>query len=115
MKGGSAPTPPDPVATAAAQTKSNIDTAKATQAMNMVNQNTPLGSLTYSQTGTTPDGYPIYTANTTLTPTGQKSFDLQQQVGEALNNLALSGTAQVKDAMGQPLNYDNLPKLTGVS
>lgn len=114
MKGGSAPTPPDPVATAAAQTKSNQDTAQYQQAMNLINQVTPNGSLTYAQTGIGPGGAPMWTATTSLTPEGQKSFDLQQQVGAALNNLALSGTQQVKDAMNKPLDYNNLPSLSGL-
>lgn len=114
MKSAKAPTPPDPVATAAAQTKSNQDTANYQQALNMVDQVTPGGTLKYTQTGTGPEGAPHYTATTALTPEGQKSFELQQQVGEALNNLALSSTGQVKDAMGKPLNYDGLPQLQGL-
>jgi hypothetical protein len=37
----------------------------------MVNQQGPLGSLNYVQTGTTPQGTPIYTAKTQLTPQQQ--------------------------------------------
>lgn len=44
----SAPTPPDPAATNAAQTQSNKDTALYTAGLNDVNQNTPLGSLNYN-------------------------------------------------------------------
>lgn len=46
----SAPTPPDPQKTAAAQTVSNIETANANAALNRVNQYTPWGSLTYTRT-----------------------------------------------------------------
>jgi hypothetical protein len=49
--GKSSPTPPtapDPYAVAAAQTKSNVDTANANAALNRVNQVTPWGSLTYT-------------------------------------------------------------------
>lgn len=56
----------------------------------------------------------MWTSTTQLSPTGQKSFDLQQQVGEALNNLALQGTGQVKDALGKPLDYSNLPNTSGL-
>lgn len=45
------PTPPDPQATASAQTSTNLATAQANAAMNNVNQITPYGNLTYSQTG----------------------------------------------------------------
>lgn len=46
----SAPAPPDPQKTAAAQTVSNIETANANAALNRVNQYTPWGSLTYTRT-----------------------------------------------------------------
>ncbi|MDF2809888.1 MAG: hypothetical protein K0S56_919 [Microvirga sp.] len=46
-----APEPPDPYATAQAQAGFNQQTALTQQALNMVNQVTPYGSLTYSQTG----------------------------------------------------------------
>ena len=71
----SSPSPPDPYATAAAQTKSNLATSQATQEGNMVNQSNPYGSLTYSQTGTNPDGTPIYSAATTLAPAQQQLLD----------------------------------------
>lgn len=69
------PTPPDPYTTAAAQTKSNIATGAANQNLNMVNQSNAKGSLNYSQTGTNPDGTPIYSANTTLSAPMQGIFD----------------------------------------
>src|ERR1700676_107697 len=69
------PTPPDPFQTAAAQTKSNIATGTANQNINMVNQTNPYGSLTYSQTGTNPDGTPKYSATTTLNPAQQGLLD----------------------------------------
>lgn len=114
MKSTSQPTPPDPTATAAAQTASNQQTAQYQAGLNMVDQSTPLGSLTYQQVspgdGNTP---PHYSATTTLSPTGQKSFDLQQQTGEALDNLALAGTGNVSSAMAQPQSYAGLPSAQG--
>ena len=50
-KSPSAPAAPDPVATAAAQTAQNKETAYWNAALNNVNQITPYGSLTYEQTG----------------------------------------------------------------
>lgn len=47
----SAPTPPDPKVTAAAQTGTNVSTAIANAALGNVNQVTPYGSLTYKQSG----------------------------------------------------------------
>ncbi|HET9285683.1 MAG TPA: hypothetical protein VFR24_27340 [Candidatus Angelobacter sp.] len=72
--GSSAPSPP-PVQPAT-QTEQqqfgyNINTGEAQQALNLIGQNTPFGSLNYEQTGTGPNGVPLYTANTTLDPTTQ--------------------------------------------
>ena len=50
--GKKAPKPPDPKETASAQTATNIGTAIANSYMGNVNQVTPDGSLTYSQSGT---------------------------------------------------------------
>jgi hypothetical protein len=83
------PTPPDPYATAAAQTKSNIATGTANQNINMVNQNNAKGSLAYSQTGTNPDGTPKYTANTTLSAPMQGIYDKST----GLVNSLLGGSA----------------------
>jgi hypothetical protein len=44
----------------------------------MVNQNNPYGSLSYNQTGTGPNGTPIYTASTSLTPEQQQLFNTLQ-------------------------------------
>jgi hypothetical protein len=49
---GDAPTPPNPTATAAAQTGTNVSTAVANNMLNNMNQVTPGGSLTFSNTGT---------------------------------------------------------------
>lgn len=52
MDAPAAPAAPDPVATANAQSASNIATATNQQYLNMVDQYTPWGSLTYTQDGT---------------------------------------------------------------
>jgi hypothetical protein len=98
----SAPTPPDPYQTAAAQTQSNLATAKATQEGNMVNQNNALGSLNYSQSGTNADGTPQYTANTTLSAPMQGIFD---QSTAAANKLAGSGAGAL-GGQGVDLSYN---------
>lgn len=54
MDSPSPPTPPDPVATAAAQSRYNVDAARETAAINRPNQYTPYGSLTWTQSGGTP-------------------------------------------------------------
>ena len=97
-----APKAPDPIQTAGAQTTQNIETAKAQQMMNNMNQVNPYGSLTYSQTGTQtvtgPDGtvheIPTYTAEQTLSPEMQALFD---------KNVALQGG--MADFAGQHLAH----------
>ncbi len=49
---GSPPQPPNPIATGAAQTGTNIGTAIANANLNNTNQVTPQGGLTYDQTST---------------------------------------------------------------
>lgn len=110
-----APTPPSPVDTAAAATGTNIGTAVANNAMGMVNQITPDGSLTYSQTGTYrhTDPYtgktydlPTYTATTALSETGQK---IKGQNDTTQLNLAETGARQsgfLKDYLGEVWNPD---------
>lgn len=89
-----APAPPDPVATAQAQTGTNIGTAIANNQMTLVDQFTPTGSLTYDQTGTyqykdpyTGQTYdiPRFSATQTLSPEQQTILDESQA---AQGNLA---------------------------
>lgn len=84
----SSPSPPDPYATAQAQTTSNENTAKYQQSLNQTNQITPYGSVNYQQTGTSSDGAPITTATTTLSPQLQGLID-----SNISNNTAESGIA----------------------
>lgn len=111
----SAPAPPDPMKTAAAQTGTNIGTAIANNTMGMVNQVTPDGSLTYSQTGTynytdpyTGESYdlPTYTATTALSEMGQQ---IKGQNDQTQLNLAQTGAQQsgfLKDYLGNVWNPD---------
>lgn len=74
---GKNPKAPDPYATADAQGKMNLDFATKNAELNRINQKNPYGELSYSQTGTNPDGTPIYTQTTTLSPELQHQFDAQ--------------------------------------
>ncbi len=76
------PTIPNPQTTAQQQQGLNLDTLKTVQAANNVNQVTPTGSLTYTQTGTGPNGVPTYTATQTLSP--QEQALLTQMQGTQL-------------------------------
>lgn len=99
---GSPPPAPDPVATAQAQTASNLQTAEGQAALNNVNKVTPYGSVNYS---TTPgaNGIPQYTQTTNLSPAGQQIFDSEGRlVNSALD--AAGGLAQGINTT--PINLD---------
>lgn len=107
---GNSPDPPKPTdanVTAANQQKLNTQAGQASQAGSMVNQSNPYGSLTYTQTGTSPDGTPLYTATTKLTDANQQLLDILQgtktsagQQGQALISGANYGAEQPKDVIG---------------
>ena len=85
----------------------NNQTAAGAQASSMVNQENPYGSLTYRQTGTSPYGTPIYTANMQLNPEQQALFDQLTQTKGAAGNQAYNllsganyGSSQPSDAIG---------------
>ncbi len=112
---GKAPKAPDPWQTAAAQGAWNSFTAQQNQAMNMVGQNTPWGSLEYTQTGETwitdPSGkrvrVPQYTANTTLTPEQQAIFEQTQAAETNLATIANEQSAWLGDYLNKPFEFDN--------
>lgn len=108
---GSPPAPPDPAATAAAQTKANQDTASFNAGLSHVNQYTPYGSLTYSQTGTNPDGSPQYNSNYNLTPTSQQQVSQQQAQDLQLSGIAGNELNQAGQALSTPVNAQGIPDL----
>lgn len=112
------PTPPpapDPVATATAQGNMNQNTATTQQLLNMTNQVTPDGSLTYTQTGnntfTGADGktytVPQFTATQTLSPTGQKLYDLTNESKLNLGNAGVTASKKIGDILGTNVNLSN--------
>jgi hypothetical protein len=73
IKSPSAPPPPDPAATAAAQGAINKDTAITQAELNMVNQTDAYGNkLTYNPIGNSAAGNPRYEAVTQLSPEQQQ-------------------------------------------
>ncbi|MEJ0092825.1 MAG: tail fiber domain-containing protein [Methylocella sp.] len=97
----SQPTPPNPTQTADTQQGFNQQAATQQAELNDVNQQTPFGSETFTQSGTNPDGTPKFTATTALSPQEQGLFNAtvgtQQQVandaGQLATNLAPSLTS----------------------
>ncbi len=109
----SSPKAPDPQATAQAQSGMNRDTALTTQAVNMTNQVTPYGNLTYNQTGTSSfvdsNGKtvttPTYTATTTLSPEQQQILDQSNQASLGLGKLANQQISSLSDQLSKPFSY----------
>ena len=104
------PDPPNPIATASAQTGTNVATAVANANLSNVNQVTPQGNLTYSNTGnyqwadpTTGQTYtiPQFTAYQSLNPTAQATLDQSQQ---AQYQLASTGS-RAGVAAAQPVRH----------
>src|SRR4051812_28515229 len=110
-----APTPPDPVATANAQSNMNTNTATTQQLLNMTNQVTPDGSLSYNQTGTNTfvgaDGksysVPQFTATTSLSPTAQGIYDTNNQTKTNLANIGKDQSAKIGTLLGSNLQLGN--------
>ena len=107
VKAPKAPLPPDPVATAQAQTQMNKDTAITQAHMNMVGQNTPYGSLSYSQDGNWSDGTPRYTATQTLSPEQQQLLQQQQEFDRKFNEIGLAQTDKIGGILSKPLDLSN--------
>lgn len=97
---------------AAAQSQANRETAITNAYLNRVNQITPYGSLNYQQSGTAPDGTPLFTATQSFTPEMQRLFDTGMQTRQGLADLGGTLVGQARDAMGQPLDFSGLPELT---
>ncbi len=107
---GNSPDPPkvaDPNTVAANQQALNTKSGIQSQQGSMVNQTNPYGSLTYTQSGTSPDGTPLYTANTELTGANKDLLSILQgtqkiagQQGQDLISGANYGAAQPKDIIG---------------
>ena len=112
------PTPPNPIATAAAQTGTNVATGVANAFLNNTNQNTPTGSLNYDVTGnyawTDPStgqtyNIPRFTANQTLTPQGQAIQGQQLATQQNLATMANNQSSAVSNWLSQPFNPTTNP------
>jgi hypothetical protein len=112
-----APAAPNPVATAGAQTSSNISTALAQQQLNSVDQIGPQGSVKYSNTGQTysftdPSTGQVYNLpkmqqTTTLSADGQKLYNTNAKTSQNLGDIALSSSARLGDILNKPFSLNN--------
>lgn len=111
----STPKAPDPQETANAQAGMNRDTALTQAQLNMTNQVTPYGNLTYNQTGTSKfkDSQgnwvetPTYTATQTLSPQQQKILNQTQGANLNLGTIANERSRFLKNYLKQPFDVDS--------
>jgi hypothetical protein len=99
--------------TAQAQSGLNRDTAQEQQLTNMVGQNTPDGTLSYSQTGNNSFvdsqgktvNIPQFTATTTLSPQQQAIADESNKAKLNLGKLAAQQSGALTDQLSKPFSY----------
>lgn len=101
---------------ASAQTGSNIGTAIASNVLGQTNQNTPYGSLAYSQRGTYSFKDPLsgktyqlpqFTATQTLSPIQQNILDETQGAQLNLGETANERSGFLQDYLSKPFSLDN--------
>jgi len=106
----SAPAAPDYSGAAQATAQGNLDAARVATAANRVNQVTPYGNLTYTQSGSDPYGNPMWTATTSLSDVGQKLLNNQNEASLGLGQTINAALGRTQDVMGQGFN-PNLPQV----
>lgn len=111
----SAPTPPDPIQVAEAQTGMNRDAAIAQHQLNMIDEFTPYGSSEYKAIGKTPEGVRRYKRMVTLDPAQQRILDQQNLVNEELNRVAAGQVGRVGETLATPFSYKGMPKAGSAS
>lgn len=110
-----APAAPDPVTTAQAQTAMNKDTALAQNILNMTNQVTPEGSISYRQSGEIPyydsagnlTALPQFTATTTYSPAQQKIYDIGLQTETNIAKIGRDQSSRIGELLGKPVDLSN--------
>ena len=105
----SAPAAPDYAAAARETAAGNLSAAQTATAANRVNQVTPYGNLTYSESGTDSRGNPIWTATQSLSPAQQQILDYQNQTSIGLGRLSGQGLGYVENMLNTPFDTSALP------
>lgn len=104
------PAPPDPTATAAAQSAINRETAIAQSQLNRLDEVTPYGSSLFTPKGdVTPEGIQRYQRTMTLDPAQQRILDQQNLVNEELNRVAAGQVSRVGETLKVPFSYAGMP------
>lgn len=105
-----APPPPDYAGAARETAAGNIDAARLATAANRVNQVTPFGNLTYTQTGEDKWGNPMWTATQTLSPEQEKIKSQQAGLSSGLLTTAQEGLDYAGNVISKPgVDVSKLP------
>lgn len=105
----SAPATPDYTGAAQATAQGNLQAAQTAAAANRVNQVTPYGSLTYSESGRDSQNNPTWTATQSLAPDQQKLLDYQNQTSLGLGSIQNQGLGYVQNMLDKPFDTSQLP------
>lgn len=104
------PPPPDYASAARETAQGNIDAARLATAANRVNQITPFGNLTYTQTGEDKYGNPMWTATQTLSPEQLKIANQQADLSSGLLGTAQKGLEYAGNVISKPgIDTSKLP------
>src|SRR5687768_32792 len=109
---------PDPYKTSSAQTQGDVQSAIANSILQNPDVSTPFGSSISQQIGTftikdalgNPIDVPKYSQTQTLSPSQQKLYDQQTQIGMQMNDLASGQVGRLNDVMSKPVNMDGILK-----
>lgn len=104
MDSPSPPAAPDPVATAAAQTQSNKETAIANANLNRYDQYGPQGSVQWKVVGTNEDGTPRYEQTTSYSPGEQQVYDINLATRQNVGQIGLDASYRIGDILNS--NFD---------
>jgi hypothetical protein len=94
----------------------NKEGAVAQANLNRIDQYTPQGAITYTQTGTNADGTPKFRSDQTYSADEQAKYDQNNKIAMALNTLAGKNIGRVDEAQSKAFSYDGMtPIQTGVN
>lgn len=107
-----APPPPDYRGAAQETAQGNLDMARAATAANRVNQVTPYGNLTYTQSGTDSYGNPMWTATQELSPEQEQIRMQQAGLSSGLLTTAQRGLDYAGNLLERPgIDMSKLPSV----
>lgn len=112
------PAPPDYTAAAEAQARSSQQAATQQTFANRPTINSPYGTQSWEQSTNkdpaTGQDVTNWTQNTTLDPRLQGALDSQLSMQSGRSGLANDMLGQVRDSLGNPLDYSGMPQVRGM-